>query len=125
MATNPNEDLNENGAAILPQTINEIGNDLTNKPRMFNNWEETSLIQLQTYPNPNKGNFSIIFAVTNTGTAELNIRHATGALMQTKQITMTQADVPQTIDITELPAGIYLIEAKMNNSRTVQKVIVL
>jgi hypothetical protein len=74
--------------------------------------EETKWSEIQIYPNPNNGMFTIAPAEPMAGRVEIRIYDALGALVMNLQ---TNDLIQQSMDISSLNAGLYLIDVRSEN----------
>jgi hypothetical protein len=67
---------------------------------------------MKVYPNPGSGLFHLESPVLRPGNSVLRIYSADGKLLLNKTLTAEKNSI--TADLTELPAGIYLVQAEQN-----------
>jgi hypothetical protein len=79
---------------------------------------------VKIYPNPFTDNLTIEFSMINKEDVEVSLLDATGKSV--KVITnrqFQQVKNTTSLDMTDLPAGLYFIQLKTNNSLTTQKLL--
>ncbi len=76
------------------------------------------LLSLEIWPNPTKDQLSVQFANPSRLTSSLHIFDITGKLMIQKSISNTSNQGSMTIDVHNLPSGVYIL--KVANSRATQ-----
>ncbi|HLN52251.1 MAG TPA: C25 family cysteine peptidase [Lentimicrobium sp.] len=85
---------------------------------------ENDLNYFSLYPNPNTGEFNILFGNKITGTTTVRITSATGKLMFTKVIDVNANGQIETFNITNLNRGVYFVSIASENESAVQKLII-
>lgn len=76
------------------------------------------------YPNPNSGEFTILFDKTLKGDALIQIFHSTGREVLNRNITINAMKQIETFNLNNLPAGIYFIKVKSAKGSTLQKLLI-
>ncbi len=78
--------------------------------------------EIHISPNPNKGQFQLNFGQEVTGDLGISVFDATGKVMYQNEI-QAQALTNQSIDLSHLSDGIYLIHIKIGNEYFIEKLI--
>ncbi len=76
------------------------------------------------YPNPNTGEFSILFSETLKGDALVSILSTTGSMLYSKQITISQSQQTESFNVSELNRGLYFIRVETRNGSSIQKLVI-
>jgi hypothetical protein len=74
-------------------------------------------------PNPNNGEFNIVFTLNNTSDVEINIYNSLGQSLGKQRISDIQNDL-FTVNLSDKPDGIYFVEITSGKEKTTKKVIV-
>jgi PKD repeat protein len=98
-------------SAGLPVTITGIGE--TNNPYL-----------LSIYPNPNDGNFNIIFQTAEEKTFVVEITNALGQIVYKTEIKNIKGAYAKPISLVELGKGVYTISLIDDKNQTTKKIIV-
>ena len=77
----------------------------------------------QIYPNPTNGILNISFDNLNCQEANINIQNTNGSTLIEKQYSSLRTDHKQLIDISDVPAGIYILSVKLENSLYSKRII--
>jgi len=78
---------------------------------------------LRVYPNPSQGYFTLEFGDVRAGELRLQILNTAGALMLQQTFSTEGGPWSKQIDISQLPAGIYLLEVQSGEQRFQQKMV--
>ena len=85
--------------------------------------EESSIIsETSIYPNPTSGNVNISFNDNARGKYNINVFNAIGSLVYSESIDVNSS-VIRTINLEEMPNGIYMVQISNDKSTNTQKVI--
>jgi hypothetical protein len=76
------------------------------------------------YPNPNTGEFSILFSETLKGDAIVSIISTTGSVLYSKLINISQSQQTESFNVSELNRGLYFIRVETKNGNSVQKLVI-
>ncbi|MEN2401324.1 reprolysin-like metallopeptidase [Flavobacterium sp. MC2016-06] len=104
-------------------TINSASVNICNKTYTLESPDDVENIDFTLYPNPNKGNFTIQFTSESETGAKVLVHNILGKKVYDKTFEST-ADFNQTIQLSNVSAGIYLVTVIDGNRRTVKKIIV-
>ncbi len=76
------------------------------------------------YPNPNTGEFNILFSETLKGNATVRILNSLGGELFAKVINISQTMQIESFNVSNLSSGIYFVKIETNNGSSVQKLMV-
>lgn len=101
-----------------------INNTLIDKATGLIGVKEQNPIISETsiYPNPTSGNVNISFNDNAKGKYNINVFNAIGSLVYSENIDVNSS-VIRTINLENMPNGIYMVQISNNNSTNTQKVI--
>jgi hypothetical protein len=77
---------------------------------------------IQIYPNPNQGQFSILFNVYEPVDVDVNVYNMMGQLLFSKQI--LQANDIHKVDLFDLPSGMYIVTFSSENETVSRKMVI-
>lgn len=77
----------------------------------------------EIYPNPTKDNLVVKIALDAPGSAEVRLLDILGRVEKTMPAMQAQTNMGFAFDVTDLPAGIHLVEMRVNGRRTVGKFV--
>ena len=78
--------------------------------------------QLDMYPNPNKGAFTLAFEI-EPGTAIITIKNVDDEVVYTKDMPNFNGVFSDRIDISEQPSGVYFLTIEQGGKKVIKKVI--
>ncbi|MFT6149998.1 MAG: membrane-associated protease RseP (regulator of RpoE activity), partial [Saprospiraceae bacterium] len=78
--------------------------------------------QLDMYPNPNKGTFTLAFEI-EPGTAIITIKNVDDEVVYTKDMPNFNGVFSDRIDISEQPSGVYFLTIEQGGKKVIKKVI--
>lgn len=104
-------------AATTTGTANAAQSDSSDYNLMKN-------INLELYPNPNKGEFTIQFENKNPLDLTLSIKNSIGQIIFTEQLPTFEGIYKKTMLLTNLPAGLYFIRLDSKNAVVSKKLII-
>ncbi|MFC2100297.1 PKD domain-containing protein [Bacteroidota bacterium] len=85
----------------------------------INDLDASSQIKMEVYPNPAHDNINILFSKTFSGIYEFEIMNLLGQVVYHDQIMHIDENTIITLDLNDLPSGIFLLTAKsINGNRT-------
>lgn len=84
--------------------------------------ENNEVFSLSLYPNPTVGNATLDVNSTVAGQATIDIYSITGAMVQTSTQTIRTGSNRIALDLTALPAGIYMVKADINGHEALIRV---
>jgi hypothetical protein len=84
--------------------------------------ENTFNNSLQVFPNPNNGSFTVQMDLGASADAEISVRNIEGKLVHTEQLG-AQAQLQKTLNLQQLPAGVYFVQVR-NAGHTYQQRII-
>jgi len=76
------------------------------------------------YPNPNKGKFTLLFKDEYKGKIYLSVKNLNGKTIRQYYSDKKETLYFEEIDLTKYGTGVYFIEIKYQNKKTVEKIIV-
>jgi len=82
------------------------------------NSEQLNKFDLSVYPNPTKENLTVSFQCAENEIKTIQVFNTLGALMKEVEFQTTQSTGTITIDISDLPAGIYFVQIKDDQYQT-------
>ena len=82
------------------------------------------MTNLEVYPNPNNGLFSIRFITAEEGTATVTMYDAAGKEVVRRQNTTVEGQNSVEVDMTTLSAGIYVLKVQKGGSVVTTKVVI-
>lgn len=85
---------------------------------------ENPLCHINLYPNPNTGEFNILFGDKVTGNTNIRILNTTGKVIFNKVIEITTSGQIETFNISEINSGIYFVRVESATGSVVQKLII-
>ncbi len=83
--------------------------------------EDNSSAQMNLYPNPNNGQFNIVFAA-DAADVIVEITDMEGRIVQTQQINTVVAGTNNTVSIENAADGIYFVKVIANGASTTQRI---
>ena len=92
------------------------GNEVTFTTNAVTGFSDATLSTLSIYPNPTTDNF---FVKNLEGPATVNISDISGRLLLSKDVT-----AKETVTVSTLPNGVYLVTIQLNNTRKTEKLII-
>jgi hypothetical protein len=75
-------------------------------------------------PNPNNGNFSVMFNANNKADVELELVSLIGTKVYSKKIEQAQGEVSYDINVSSLSKGVYLFNVIYEGKPYTQKIII-
>jgi hypothetical protein len=75
------------------------------------------------FPNPTQGVFSLIMTGNEQGTAVVNILDANGRRVYQKAYTVPAGSMNVSVDISHLPAGLYMVQLIQSGKTTVTRIV--
>ncbi|PCJ66323.1 MAG: hypothetical protein COA58_05985 [Bacteroidetes bacterium] len=85
--------------------------------------EETALAEIQLYPVPTNGVITYTLENQLYGRLEIQVVDVTGKSILQKNIIKGSSVLEGNLDLTDYPAGVYLIQFKINNAQATHRVI--
>jgi len=76
------------------------------------------------YPNPNKGEFNIVFGDNVAGNANVKIINTTGEVLFNQSLNITRTSQVENISVGDLSSGLYFIKVESSTGTSVMKLIV-
>ncbi|MEY3200436.1 MAG: hypothetical protein RJA13_2394, partial [Bacteroidota bacterium] len=89
----------------------------------FTQLEEISTVSFSIYPNPFSSLLKIMLAAPPSEEGQIRLLDATGRTFQTKHLFPSPSKEFELTELNSLDAGVYFVEVKIGNRKTVQKVI--
>lgn len=80
-------------------------------------------IHLRVYPNPTENTLRIELNNTSTGAVEILLHDLSGRTLAELQLEKQSQRIEHQLDIRQLPKGIYLLDVRQGDQRTVKKVV--
>jgi hypothetical protein len=94
-------------------------------PQVNETRDITSISGISVYPNPTEGEFKLQINSEYTGAVQVTIYNTIGQIIKTVPFNKSNVNEERQISLANLPAGIYVVNVKMNgetmNSRIVLK----
>lgn len=91
---------------------------------VVNNSEIESLTQLNIYPNPNKGLFTVDFDLPEPKMTAIRVYNALGQCVYTAAAEKRVGHQTQSIDLKKGTSGLYWVEIQLDDQKIVKKVMV-
>jgi hypothetical protein len=115
--------VNNNGPAFGLYVALPAGGDLIALPNTTgikeSNFEESNL---RVYPNPAKDLINVQFNLKKAGNVDLEIRNLMGSVVKRQALGIMQANESlTTLNVGDLPAGLYLLTLKSGSSQVAMK----
>lgn len=82
-----------------------------------------ALAQLNFYPNPNTGKFTLSFSLKDKGITEVNILNIEGKSVYNEQLQDFSGNYTKEIDISANPKGVYFVKIKQGAHAQVKKIV--
>lgn len=76
------------------------------------------------YPNPNAGEFNLVFSETVSGNTVVKVIDATGAVLYNTTVNVNRSAQVESFNVSHLSSGLYFIKVETNNGASVQKLII-
>lgn len=76
------------------------------------------------YPNPANNNINFTFNVNNDNAVTIELYDLTGRIVKNKSYTTLKGLNNKSLDVSDLPSGIYMLKAVVNNNQYIQKIVV-
>ena len=89
----------------------------------FTQLEEISTVSFSIYPNPFSSALKILLSIPPSEEGQIRLLDATGRTIQTKHLFPSSSKEFELTELNSLDAGVYFVEVKIGNRKTVQKVI--
>ncbi len=104
--------------------INELGWEAEYQIGNISVEENQGIGSLKAWPNPAKQNLNLSFATDINASYEVHMYSVSGQLVYSEQMDNFSGHYKNSIDISQLPAGIYMLKVSGNNQQLNQKVVV-
>jgi hypothetical protein len=130
--------LNGTGNSVLvPFTITNVKVIAANDSMLYVNTVNDSIIvydallgipgsetvhNLQVYPNPSEGIFSVAFTSEVAADYTIEIMNPLGQVIYSESVNNVSGNILKKIDLSNQPAGIFLVKISGENSEAVQKI---
>jgi len=101
---------------------NAIAPKLPSEIQILDNEKFTVNEDYKIYPNPSNGQFTVELSPNKTRYDYLELSSLQGKILQ--KITLDEDQLIKEIDLTHLPKGMYIMQAKSETTRTTQKIII-
>lgn len=85
---------------------------------------ENAVNTFSLYPNPNTGEFNLVFNESLSGSATIKIVTATGKVLFNSNVIITRNSQIESFNLSDLNSGLYFIKVETNNGTQVQKLII-
>jgi uncharacterized protein YjdB len=109
---------NGNKTATCTVTVSKAGNnDNNNGDNPTTAVETRHAASLQSYPNPTTG----VVYIDNSDGAKVEVYNTQGVLVETRHAASLQSSGSATLDITHLPAGVYIIRVGGKTAKVVKR----
>ena len=109
------ENIGEYGSGIFIDNINIVANTTGLNTINFGN-------NVSVYPNPSSGSFDVFLNIPNPGQIQIRVYNVLGeTISEVKENISTPKNF--TFNVADQANGIYLVEVKTNDGRTVKKVM--
>lgn len=102
---------NDSSSIFLVHTANEI-------PGLFIRTDN-----YRVYPNPTTGVVHLSFEVVRETNVQLSVRNSIGKVVLQKQVPLTQGTMYLSIDLDDLPSGLYFLSFETKNRRITKKIL--
>jgi hypothetical protein len=79
---------------------------------------------MKLMPNPNNGEFNVLFNAPELGDATLQVNNLLGQNVYTQNLGQVSGEVQQAVNFNQLPAGVYLMKITYKGKPYVQKFVV-
>ena len=89
----------------------------------FTQLEEISTVSFSIYPNPFSSALKITLSAPPSEDGQIRLLDATGRTIQSQQLFPSSSKEFELSELNSLDAGVYFVEVKIGNRKTVQKVI--
>jgi len=111
------DNANGNGGALNNWSLNicSISAPLSNP--------EFEFADIEVYPNPNKGNFTIELNATNSNNIQVDVFDMRGRQIYNRNF-INKGSFNQNINLDKAQSGIYLVSITDGTKKTVRKIIV-
>ncbi|GAB4252377.1 MAG: hypothetical protein Kow0079_07100 [Vicingaceae bacterium] len=76
------------------------------------------------YPNPANNNINFTFNVNNDNAVTIELYDLTGRIVKNKSYTTVKGLNNKSLNVSDLPSGIYMLKAVVNNNQYIQKIVV-
>lgn len=80
--------------------------------------------ELRIFPNPTKGIVNLTFQSPSTETIQINIQDMLGKLVYSNHFNKTGKNLETTVDLSETPSGVYLIQCVSREGIVVRRIMV-
>lgn len=112
--------INDNGNNIYIDNVRIVLRPQTTEEEVNGYLELTKALQI--YPNPGEGRFNLFFNVYEPLDIQVNVYNSAGQQVYAQLI--TQAIDAYEIDLSNLPAGMYLVNASSGNKKATKKIVI-
>jgi hypothetical protein len=121
--------------ATTQMTLSQWSSDLTggqgvlfrlppSLPRLSGAFDGAGNLVMTVYPNPSKGQFNIDFNASNEGGVTISVRDLMGKLVAEQTEIAKLGENNYTVDLTQQPAGIYLMQINNGGQVSTVKVVI-
>ena len=86
--------------------------------------ETLALSQLTIYPNPATANFHLKLSNNYRGNVQLQLFDLTGRLIQKQEFRKTETQLQSSINVANLPTGMYLLRVQQGKKMVMQKLTI-
>ena len=81
-------------------------------------------VSIRYYPNPSSGRFTIDLELAGTAAFEVSIVDLSGKVIHEEEVRAFDGKYTREFDLSEKPAGIYLLQVVQGSSRLVRKIMI-
>jgi plasmid maintenance system killer protein len=122
------EDGNKHGSTIVLRkkiTISKIeDNEASLDQLSAKKMERLEPLELNYYPNPNNGRFTLKMSLKSTDPLQVSIVDLSGKTIYEEEIKTFDGRYSKEFNLTDQPAGIYLLQVLQGKSRLVRKIMI-
>lgn len=86
--------------------------------------EKENATNVEVYPNPTRGNTTIILSNVADSKVSINIINSTGTIILTEQLEVMNGEFVKAIDFSKYAQGLYFLQVNSGNSNILKKIVV-
>jgi len=80
--------------------------------------------QIQVYPNPSAGLVNLNLSNLSQQDITISVMNSVGALIQSEQLTITDSGLVHTLDLQDVPSGLYYVMISGNSISEVKSIVI-